>query len=307
MDLTVYSQSTEKALTEPFEWCFVKGGEVALEDASDRGGTQGGVYTVNDFAIAKYLVTNSHYERFVVHENGYANSDWWSFSPEALQWRTTRSRAQATAFSGKDLPRTRISWFECMAFCAWLSELLHSSSSFDITSVATWSICLPTEQEWQRAALGDTQGHYPWGSALLDETRANCNNWVGQPTSVKNYPLGASPSGVFDMIGNLSEWCVTGWGTDNTEVTGYGYRNIRGGAWNVSIEDDIRPKDRLGHPPRGRLNDFGLYRLLAHHSLEPTPRVYSKVWISCCLKNCSRCSAWCATLQKQKLNPSLAT
>jgi formylglycine-generating enzyme required for sulfatase activity len=262
VNLTAYSQYTEKALAAPFEWCLVKGGKVALEDASDRGGTQGEVYIVNDFAIAKYLITNSQYERFVVYENGYSNSEWWSFSPEATQWRTTRRGAQATAFAGSDLPRTRISWFECMAFCAWLSQLLYSSSTFDIQVVSTWPIRLPTEQEWQRAALGDTGGHYPWGNAPLDETRANCNNWVGQPTSVKSYSIGASPYGALDMIGNLSEWCMTGWGADHNDVTGYGYRNIRGGAWNVSTEDDIRPLDRLGHPPRGRLNDFGFRPVL---------------------------------------------
>jgi formylglycine-generating enzyme required for sulfatase activity len=137
MDLTLYSQNTERMLAEPFEWCFVKGGEVVLEDASERGGTQGGVYTVNDFAIAKYLVTNAQYQCFVMHENGYTNVDWWGFSAEAAQWRTTRLGAQATAFSGEDLPRTRISWFECMAYCAWLSQRLHPSSNFDIKSVAT--------------------------------------------------------------------------------------------------------------------------------------------------------------------------
>jgi formylglycine-generating enzyme required for sulfatase activity len=269
-DLSTHSQNTEKILTEPFEWCFVKGGEVALEDASDRGGTRGGVYTVGDFAIAKYLITNAQYERFAKHENGYVNSAWWSFSPQALQWRNTRTGVQATAFAGKDLPRTRVSWFESMAFCAWLSQCLYPSKDFNIEAVTTWPIRLPTEQEWQRTALGDTQGPYPWGYAPLDATRANCNNWVGQPTPVTTYLTGVSPYGVMDMIGNLSEWCRTAWGTDNNDVTGYSYKNIRGEAWNVSNEDDInvsneddiRALDRLGHPPRGRLNDFGFRPIL---------------------------------------------
>ena len=261
-NLGPYSQATEKVLTEPFEWCFVKGGEVTLKDASHRGGTQGGPSRVADFAVAKYLITNSQYERFVKHKNGYSNPAWWGFSAQAAQWRGTRSGAQTTAFAGADLPRTRVSWFESVAFCAWLSQSLYPSDNFDVTAVVTWPVRLPTEQEWQRAALGDTQGPYPWGSAVLDRTRANLDNWVGKPTSVTGYPLGASPFGVLDMIGNLSEWCLTKWGDDGNDATGYDYRNVRGGAWNVSTEYDVRAEDRLGHPPRGRLNDFGFRPVL---------------------------------------------
>ena len=64
------------------------------------------------------------------------------------------------------------------------------------------------------------------------------------------------------MIGNLSEWCLTLWGSDDNALTGYGYRNIRGGAWNVLLDDDIRAKDRVVWPPRGRLNDVGFRPVL---------------------------------------------
>ncbi len=60
-----------------------------------------------------------------------------------------------------------------------------------------------------------------------------------------------------DMVGNLSEWCVTAWGTDEDAVSGYGYRNHRGLAWNVHNPHYLRAIDRGGHPPRGRLNDMG--------------------------------------------------
>jgi formylglycine-generating enzyme required for sulfatase activity len=262
--MKVYSQQTEKLLAQPFEWCYVNGGSVILTDASDRGGTRGGVFAVHDFAISKYLITNAQFERFVESSNGYVNPQWWEFSEQAMQWRQTRKNAQRTAFPGAKLPRTRVSWFDSMAFCAWLSQSFDNSGSFSVEAVITWSIRLPSELEWQRAALGDTSGPYPWGDAPVDETRATCANWAGQPTNVDSHPAGASPYGVFDMSGNLSEWCITKWGTDGDDVAGYEYRNVRGGAWNTDASNVLfEANDRYGHPPRGRLNDFG-FRIVMH-------------------------------------------
>jgi formylglycine-generating enzyme required for sulfatase activity len=115
---------------------------------------------------------------------------------------------------------------------------------------------LPTEQEWQRAAVGDTGWSYPWGNEL-DESRANYGNQIGQATNVDRYLQGQSPYGVMDMIGNLREWCRTAWGQDSLDVTGYGYRAARGGAWNIAIPEYLRATDRAGLAPRGRLNDAG--------------------------------------------------
>lgn len=199
------------------------------------------------------------YECFVTHPNGYTNPHWWGFSEQGLQWRQTRRSAHTTAFPGRNLPRTRVSWFESMAFCAWLSGLLHPLIGIDVKAIDTWSIRLPTEQQWQRAALGDTAGPYPWGDAPVDRTRAYCANWAGQVTAVESHPAGASPYGALDMSGNLAEWCVTKWGTDGNDLTGYDYRNIRGGAWNIDATNIfLQANDRFGHPPRGRLNDVGL-------------------------------------------------
>jgi formylglycine-generating enzyme required for sulfatase activity len=257
-DMNFYSQHIETLLAPPFEWCSIDAGSVVLADAANRGGTAGGVFAVRAFAISKYLITNAQYQPFVEDPNGYSNYRWWEYSPQALQWRQTHKKAQGTAFDGTKVPRTRISWFDSMAFCAWLSEVVASASRFSIHDVATWPIRLPSELEWQRAALGDTSGPYPWGNSSVDERRANCANWAKQPTDVDSHPAGASPYGVFDMSGNLAEWCLTKWGTDGQDVTGYDYRNVRGGAWNIDAQNVfLQATDRYGHPPRGRLNDFG--------------------------------------------------
>jgi formylglycine-generating enzyme required for sulfatase activity len=149
-----------------------------------------------------------------------------------------------------------------MAFCHWLSAELESGGGAphnklaDVHSPSTWTVRLPTEQEWQRAAVGDSGWRYPWGDQL-DETRANYGQQVGHPTRVGSYPDGKSPYEVMDMVGNVWEWCLTTWGVDGIDISGYTYRLIRGGAWNVRHPDYLRATDRGGNSPRGRLNDCG--------------------------------------------------
>ena len=244
--LILLSRQTESILSFPFEWCFVSGGKVTLLDASDYGGTKGGFYQVADFAIGKYLITNSQYKRFVEHANGFCNPRWWDYSPQAIQWKKNHPHPKPTAFEGRDLPVTRVSWFDSIAFCNWLSSELDAS------------VRLPTEQEWQRAAVGDTGWSYPWGNEF-DETRGNFMKRIGKVSPVGDFPNGQSPFGVMDMIGNLSEWCLTTWATNSTELAGYTYRFIRGCAWNAGTPEYLRATDRgLGWSPRGRLNDCGL-------------------------------------------------
>jgi formylglycine-generating enzyme required for sulfatase activity len=264
-ELKTLSEATESILYPPFEWCYVKGGSVILENATEYGGTKGGTFQVADFAIAKYPITNAQYEKFLKNSNGFSNPQWWKYSSAATQWRKDHKHPKPTAFNGFDLPRTRVSWFDSMAFCFWLSVELKSNlqyeKSLDIRNVATWIIRLPTEQEWQRAALGDTGWRYPWGDKL-DETRGNYGKNIGQPTGVNKYPIGKSIYDVMDMTGNVWERCLTGWNQEVIDVSGYTYRVFRGGAWNVSNPDYLRSNDRGCHPPRGQLNDCGFRVLL---------------------------------------------
>ena len=253
--LQTLSRTTEEILHAPFEWCLVASGHVTLDNVTQAGGTKGGTYQVKECAMAKYPITNAQYQKFLANSNGFFNSQWWEYSSEATQWRKDHKKPTPTAFNGSDLPR-----FDSMAFSLWLSaELaskLQSEQSINLHDLSTWIIGLPTEQEWQRAALGDTGWCYPWGDSLA-EPFGNYANKVGRPSPVINYPQGKSIFGIMSMVGNVWEWCLTGWNQDNIDVSGYTHRVIDGGAWNVSNPDYVRATDRGSHPPRGQLNDCG--------------------------------------------------
>ncbi len=65
---------------------------------------------------------------------------------------------------------------------------------------------LPTEAQWECAARGGLHGkRYPWGDKPIDAQLANYDNNVGHMTDVGSYP--PNPYGLFDMTGNLLQWC----------------------------------------------------------------------------------------------------
>ena len=97
--------------------------------------------------------------------------------------------------NGRDLPGdvavNCVNWINARAFCAFAGKRL------------------PTEAEWERAARGDDQRKYAWGNTFEND---HCN-WAehsahdGYETiaPVGKFPKGASPYGVLDLNGNLSE------------------------------------------------------------------------------------------------------
>lgn len=135
----------------------------------------GGV--VAEFLIDPYPVTIRQYARFIDATGARAPRPW-----------IERGRPQAGL---NDHPVVGVSWEDAQAYAGWLGKRL------------------PGAIEWEVAASGATQRKYPWGDAWAPGLCNSAEAGLGATCAVTRYPDGASPYGVFDMVGNVWEWTST--------------------------------------------------------------------------------------------------
>jgi formylglycine-generating enzyme required for sulfatase activity len=146
-----------------------------------------------------------------------------------------------------DYPVIWVDWNQADAYCKWAGRQL------------------PTEAQWEKAARDTDSRTYPWGEEI-DCQKANYNACVGDTTRVGSYLTGASPYGVLDMAGNVSEW-VADWfsasyygSSPKRNPTGPNSGDakiLRGGSWDVDIYDNARSAYRTYCPPDCGLSDIG--------------------------------------------------
>jgi formylglycine-generating enzyme required for sulfatase activity len=206
------------------EWCEIPAGIVSVEEINPNGQPNRKPYFVDMFGVSKYPVTNAQYECFLQDPMGYANLAWWQFSSHAHAWRMNNPQPKPSRFKGDERPRETVNWYDALAFCNWLS----ARTSMTIT--------LPTQAQWQRAARGDDNRLFPWGDNF-DPNRCNAReSEIKMTTLVMRYPNGISPYGVYDMTGNVWEWCLNAKSDhdNHIDITSNEERAVHGGSF-VSV------------------------------------------------------------------------
>lgn len=97
-------------------------------------------------------------------------------------------------------PVTMITWWDCMAYCDWLSQK------------AGVKCRLPTEKEWEYVASNRGQlspGEFYWGRKERVEKHCNSqNSFIGDTTPVDKFLQNKTVDGVRDMLGNVWEWTL---------------------------------------------------------------------------------------------------
>ena len=183
---------------------------------------------------------------------------------EINKYEVTQEEWQAVM--GKDPPKLRfkacdkcpverVSWNDIQAFLKKLNQLTGKNYR------------LPTEAEWEYAARGGENYKYA-GSNTIGEVA-----WYDDNSGGKTHPVGkkqANGYGLFDMSGNVWEWCQDKWHDNYNKAPDDGrawetgnssFRVLRGGSW-YSRAWNCRVADRDFHYPDSRLSYYGFR--LAH-------------------------------------------
>ena len=148
-----------------------------------------------------------------VNLNDY--SQWWVWTIGA-NWRQPEG-PESSIEDRMDHPVVNISWEDATAYAQWAGKRL------------------PTEAEWEWASMGGLENaKYPWGNESVESAFTKANFWQGvfpfqnhtldgfeTSAPVKSFP--ANGYGLYDMAGNVWEWC-----TDKYDVRSYGINAQRG-------------------------------------------------------------------------------
>ncbi|MEW5989362.1 MAG: SUMF1/EgtB/PvdO family nonheme iron enzyme [Chloroflexota bacterium] len=187
------------------------------------------------YQLARYPVTYAQFQCFVdAADFGY--EDWWRGMPPEEQ------QIGEQYFKFWNHPRERVSWYQAVAFCRWLSHKLG------------YEVDLPHEYEWEVAARYPDSRPYPWGDDFDQEKANTGESGIGQTTAVGVFPAGRNPAlDLYDLSGNVWEWCRNKY--DHPEDAAVDQssesRTLRGGSWGldqdfarVASRDDLHPSDR---------------------------------------------------------------
>ncbi len=210
-DETITKQITlEEGIDVPENMIFVQGGTFQMGSKYVHGTR---LATVRDFYIGKYEVTQEEWEEIMDH------------NPSRWRWEAD------------NLPVEQVSWYDAVEFCNKKSDRegftrCYSGSGKNIScNFSANGYRLPTEAEWEYAAQGGNISNYfkYSGSNNLKDV-AWCTGISGR----KTHPVGTKEPnelGIYDMSGNVSEWCNDLDDGKNCYGESSVNRLVKGGSW----------------------------------------------------------------------------
>lgn len=158
-------------------------------------------------------------------------------------------------------PVNQISWNECQQFFEKANEQLPDG----------FNLCFPTEAEWEYACRANTQTVFSWGNSLSTEQANYEGNYPYDNGEKGEYrervvdvlQFQVNPWGLYQMHGNVLEWCSDWLGEyvieDNVDPQGASKglnRVLRGGCW-FNDGRDLRSADRIARVPDNRYRNMG--------------------------------------------------
>ena len=241
-----------------------KGGFLMGSPDGSRGEKELG----RDSDEGQHLVTLSH--DFYLGETEITQGQWKAIMRGKLAKQDKKDLTNPSYFQSDDRPVEQVSWNDAMQFCEELNKRFSQQLN------GKWKFTLPTEAQWEYACRGGTMTALNNGTNLTSTT-GRCSNldkvgWYYGNSGKETHAvrrLAANKFGLYDMHGNVWEWCLDSCNWDSGVVTDTysgeqkdpvcstgSARVLRGGGWS-SRAQCCRSARRSGNDPTIRDNGVG--------------------------------------------------
>jgi formylglycine-generating enzyme required for sulfatase activity len=184
------------------QFVFISSGEFTMgrNDGEDKDARPEHVVELSSFYVAKTPTTNAQFVQFL-DEAHVSEEDY--FLPKAKYLTTGITRADEKWIVRQGCENDAAScqsWILAERYCDWLSAKSKRTCR------------LPREAEWEYVCRGKEQRAFPWGNdaTALDRKTWRWRNWqpdAARLVAVGQFPDGATPEGVCDLIGYMDEIC----------------------------------------------------------------------------------------------------
>jgi formylglycine-generating enzyme required for sulfatase activity len=190
------------------------------------------------YYLALACATNAQYARFLTEcgANPTKVAAWVNLRQSAAIRR--EGNAYKADPEKSELPVVWVTWEGAAAYCKWSG------------------LRLPSELEWEKGARGVDGRMYPWGNEWEDgRPHPPEEQKPEEITSVWAHPTARSPYGLYQMIGNVYEWCADWYEQDAYERYARGdlrppqhgeHKVLRGGPWRFGTPIHLRTEYRKG-------------------------------------------------------------
>jgi formylglycine-generating enzyme required for sulfatase activity len=211
-----------------------------------------------------------------VHETRH--KDYAMHASETQETATTWKNQTADDFiptnRPEDHPVINVSWEDAQKFCDWLAK--KEGKTYRLPTDEEWSLAvgIGLDESWKKdttpATVFKNSTVFPWGNIwpppkdsvnVSDESRMvkapKPNGQYlegyddGNPTTAPVMSFNPNQLGLYDLGGNVWEWCADWYDLTNTE------RVVRGGSWRSSDKIDLVSSRRRHYTPGLRVNDYG--------------------------------------------------
>jgi len=208
-----------------------------------------------DFEIGKYPVTIGQYKRFV--EETVGNYPEWLEEGSDYNVYTGDNDWYKSICLEDDCPIIGVSWHDAKAYVTWLNQKTGKNYR------------LPSEAEWEYVARSGTKTKWSFGD---DASYLNQYAWYGDNSKKTTHKVGTkkpNPWGVYDVHGNVWEWCEDYYVENYKNTSKDGKANfvkkshvkvLRGGSW-FNYDYNARSASRYRLNPTLRDYNVG-FRLL---------------------------------------------